>query len=112
MHIYIINKMLFSIHLVNVKKWNIILTMNSMQICNSVMFYFIKKLIFWYWQEVYFANKKMIRVNNLSISENEFFHEIKRNGITSLHGIHVWHVVSYSTICLADAVHAVVLMRG
>ena len=31
----------------------------------------------------------MLEFRFLSISENEFFHEIKRDGITSLHGIHV-----------------------
>ena len=28
------------------------------------------------------------KMHFLAISENEFFHEIKRDGITSLHGIH------------------------
>ena len=28
----------------------------------------------------------------LLISENEFFHKIKRDGITILHGIHVWQL--------------------
>ena len=31
------------------------LYMNSMQTCNSITFYFMKKLIFWNWQEVDFA---------------------------------------------------------
>ena len=33
----------------------------------------------------------IIFVHFLSISENEFFYEIKRDGITSLHGIHIFH---------------------
>ena len=28
------------------------------------------------------------KINFLSISKNEFFHEIKHDGITSLHGVH------------------------
>ena len=34
----------------------------------------------------------------LSLSENEFFHDIKRDGITSLHGIHAlisWVLMRY-----------------
>ena len=31
-----------------ISSW-LILIMNSMQTCNSVTFYFLKKLIFWYW---------------------------------------------------------------
>ena len=31
------------------------------------------------------------KIHFLLISENEFFHEIKRDGITSFHGIHDKH---------------------
>ena len=40
---------------------------------------------------MYFAEKLLFfgKIQFLLISENEFFHEIKCDGITSLHGIHV-----------------------
>ena len=52
-------------------------------------FYFMKKQIFMYQQEVQFTvNRLFGNVHFLLISEFFFFfHEIKHDGITSLHGI-------------------------
>ena len=51
--------------------------MISMQTCNSVRFYFAA------------VNYFFGKIHFLLILENQFFHEIKLGGITSLHGIHV-----------------------
>ena len=61
------------------------------EICPSVTFYFMSELIFWYEQEVTFtkygqggtALTVYGEMHFLLISENEFTHEIKWNGITS-----------------------------
>ena len=58
-HISYVSRILFFDHCLNV--------MNSMQTCNSVTFYFMKKLIFWNWQEVDFAKTwlgRLTRVNS------------------------------------------------
>ena len=73
-------------------KW----AMKSMKLVIPSRFYFMKKLIFWNWQEVDFAETWLGwltaarlttliilgKIHFLLISENEFFHEIKRDGIT------------------------------
>ena len=37
----------------------------------------------------------LVKFTFLSISENEFFQEIKCDGITSLHGIHVYDYIEF-----------------
>ena len=70
--------------------------MNSMNTCNSVTFYFMKnsfsdisrKCIVPNMIRVVPASTIFSKMQFMVISENEFFHEIKRDGITSLQGIH------------------------
>ena len=63
--------------------------MNSMQTCNSVTFYFMTTLTIFG------------KMHFLLISENELFHEIKRDGITSLHGIHAKAICGRLVVTLA-----------
>ena len=64
--------------------------------CHFGTFYFTEKLIFRYQQKEHFTKydwggyRPIIfgKMQFLPTSENQFFHEIKRDGITSLHGIH------------------------
>ena len=77
---------------------NGLLNMNSMQNCNSITFYFMKNSISdinrkWILPNMIRARATLIifgKMPFLLTSENEFTHEIKYDGITSLHGIHVF----------------------
>ena len=78
--------------------WSLPALMNSMQTCNSVTFYFMKNSFSDISRKCFLPHVNRTvpaliilgKMHILLISEKEFFHEIKRDGITSLHGIHVW----------------------
>ena len=69
--------------------------MNSMQTCNSVTFYFMKNSFSdvskkWILPNMIRTVPALIifgKIHFLLTSENEFFHAIKRDGITRFHGI-------------------------
>ena len=48
-------------------------------------------------------------IHFLLTSKNEFFHEIKRNGITSLHGIHEMLFIKIG-LPLFESIHVVVFI--
>ena len=75
------------------------LYMNSMQACNSVTFYFMKNSFSDVSRKWILPN--MIRAEHQKIS----FSEIKRNGITSLHGIH-------GLLCLETSFHPAIALKS
>ena len=58
--------------------------------CHSVTFYFMKKQIFWYQQEVYFAKKWLGRLTDCTHSIGQFTPKMKANAKPRLLSSLVW----------------------